>query len=368
MQIGDVPVLLGDIATSTKVGQALADVPTGVEVSQIFPPECDRTVSGLRQKLAVIGGNLALGCAGPMDPIAAMIGELSQCNSADPLTPHQVHEYFRNRKWTGEEPGYFAGFVKAPTGFEYFSYNSAGQGVDFHTQCYGTAALLGSGAIDAKRYLLESSFGVIEGGTSAAQRAVAAALAMAGNFLAIESASGDTLRRLYGAGYEVATLINGRFQKLDNVTYLLWFGELKDRNIRVWSTPIWMTKYAYVDDFLLVRVARREEPGTNECGMRVDESVYIVPPLHKERFEFPKQQPEFQLPMHSAWICSCFVLQASGGQTAHHAFVSSGAVENPQVLIRERQISDQQSEVTISFQPAVLPKWLEFMLQAWMSS
>ena len=87
LQIDDYPILLGDIAlSSASIARPPAQVPTIGDTSKIFPSGCDKIVSGLCQKLAVIGGNLAIGFSGPRAPIARVITELV-CGYSAPVGP-----------------------------------------------------------------------------------------------------------------------------------------------------------------------------------------------------------------------------------------------------------------------------------------
>ena len=72
----------------------------------------------------------------------------------------------------------------------------------------------------------------------------------------------QNLNDLYGGGYEIATVLNQKFAKVDDITYLFWQASVDGKGgVRISRLPLKACRYSYHNDILLIRSAKFEDKG-----------------------------------------------------------------------------------------------------------
>lgn len=89
LTINNFPVLIGDLLLSNEeLDKKVIHLPTVGSHTIVFPTGSGFTISGLRQKLTVIGDNLTVGWAGNRLAAKAIVKELIEINQSSP-SPYQ---------------------------------------------------------------------------------------------------------------------------------------------------------------------------------------------------------------------------------------------------------------------------------------
>ena len=128
-------------------------------------------------------------------------------------------------------------------------------------------------------------------------------LMITGGALSAEIASASSLMNYYGAGYEIASLVDGKMQKLDNVTYIFWYGNVNDEGTGVNLHHV--SKYSYANDILLIRSAKFS--GFSE-QLTADASTVAVSPIYRDVTR--EEVESFEVPnFNSKWLCSYYFLK-----------------------------------------------------------
>jgi hypothetical protein len=97
---------------------------------------------------------------------------------------------------------------------------------------------------------------------NALPQALGFGLHMSGVMLQMELATLASLQNSYGGGYEIAVSVEGRFRKLDDVTYLFWQATTDGPEVRVSRLPRQAFRYVYRDDLLVIRSVAFNDPGS----------------------------------------------------------------------------------------------------------
>ena len=69
------------------------------------------------------------------------------------------------------------------------------------------------------------------------EQAIGCCLQMTGYWLQLEIATLQSLKKLYGGGYEIATFINDKYRKVDKITYMFWHARIDGDGIRFAFAP-----------------------------------------------------------------------------------------------------------------------------------
>ncbi|MDD2542607.1 MAG: hypothetical protein PHH28_16435, partial [Desulfuromonadaceae bacterium] len=140
------------------------------------------------------------------------------------------------------------------------------------------------------------------------ERSIATSLLVSTDFIGNELVSGEGLLRYFGGGIELISLVNGRFQKIGEITYILWLAdEDQNGNVSI-RTPEIAIKVSYIDEYMLLRVARFSSGATPTAFKCDDSQVHIVnsvlskgPGLDTNTINLPS--------FNSRWTCHYVLLR-----------------------------------------------------------
>lgn len=331
------PLLMGDLLLSgNEVPGQFVNVPTIGSISSVFPEGSLRVPRSMRQKIAVVSDNLLVGWAGGRSAAGSVIRELIEKEREKPFTLDSLEHYLKNlHKSVWEQCG-FAGFIKNEHELSYFGFNS----LELQTKSSGVAGLLGTGSDQVAQFLQNFPGGHAIGTKEPNElgRALAYGLSISGSFLSLEIASRESLLNYFGAGYEIASLIDGKFQKLDNVTYVFWYGQMTDDGFGADLHQV--CKYSYINDVLAIRTETLSA-SNNETYQTKDRSLYAVLPVYRdltqtESTDLPQlvsRPPSFD----SKWLCNYFFLWEPTGGVAIFSLVHHCGEKEPPIRFFEEE-------------------------------
>ena len=150
-----------------------------------------------------------------------------------------------------------------------------------------------------------------EGGAAGqAVRAMSTALSLAGTLLAHELHGGDaapTPRTMFGGGYEVAMFLGGRFQKIGDITFVVWTAHVSAGHVKL--SPRMLLKQQYEKDVLLMRSALlATEDG--KLGLK-GEDAFMTWPMHPTDVVITLAMLN-ATSFASRIFCHCFLVNGSG--------------------------------------------------------
>ena len=355
LKIKNWPIMLGDLLTSgperpgsrTKI--PTTEYAAQEELIQILPGGTEDVPVGLQQKIAITSDNLIIGWAGSYIAAKHVIHELYEKSQIEQFTIESLSKYFGSIG--GDIRGLhveFVGFITDPadthrlTSFEYGCESEA-------TTNFGDVVLLGTGSDDLRSLLNQfpEPPAILEGSPGDAGTAVSFALGLTGILLNTELATLQSLLRRYGGGYEIASFIDGRFQKVGPITYVFWKARIIGETVRISQVPLHAFSYAYTGDILRIRSVSFDET-PDRVSMR--QSGYAITPM--TRYVPRKETKVLQVPeLNNRWLCNYFLVNDSG-KMGIYAQVDSGSFGEKHVRFQE-----EDDKTTV----AVAKEFIEFV-------
>lgn len=308
LNINGYPVLIADLLISAE-GDHATEIPTienmtEVDYYGILPVD-------LKQKITIVSDNLMIAWAGSRIAAKTVIKEMIEWSKSDIFTKDSLIKYLKTLDESIKQQDLrFLGFLIEegrvyPFGFRYNN---------LRTEKLGDIGLLGTGSGDLKEILKQ----VIENQTFTNIKenefvgAIAFTLLLSGTLLMSEVATAQTLTQHYGGGYEIASAINGRFQKLEDITYLFWSAWLEGKRVHINPFPYNVLKNVYFNDILVVLSILLEETAGDE--IRVKKQIAdIIPPIYRHINSDELKSLSFPS-INSTWLCNYFCVKTPEGK------------------------------------------------------
>lgn len=273
MTPGNYPVQMGDLLISSPhPSKKVVSIPTLGDVPP--SPEWWPSIVEMRQKVCVIGQNLALSWAGSYLAARQIVDGMKEMADNGQVSLQAVLDHLENLdEWTSNQNVSILGHVAGPEGGTFSKACSVG-----HSPILGDVRIGGSGTDDLIELVKQFKSPISEEMRAAnpLECAVACGLMLTGVLTTEELISKRSLERYYGGGFEVCSLVRGRFSKVGDITYLWWILEARGGGQFGLTKPRCIHKYDYVEDFLVVRSI---DFGSNEES--VGDRTYVVSPIDK---------------------------------------------------------------------------------------
>jgi len=313
-----VPIVVGDLLiSSSRSANELPRLPTLDLRTHRIKGVATSYPEGVRQKLSIIGSNLAIGWAGKYDEAQSALEHLYHIDRNGDMS----FEYLDNHLSSlGDNAPGFVGFLFDGNGYHQFGYRYE----RLDTSEVGQIGFLGTGSAHLQRVVgqvccpsalepfspsaLELMPSSDPSQVTATHKAVAAALAVSGVLLTEELSRGTDDLRSYGAGYEIIYAEQSGFRKLDDVTFALWTADIRQlKQVAVSKGPLHVCKYSYINDLLVIR-SLATDPGQKPGSYR--HSTDYVGPVYRSYTQdevdtaLASPLPSF----NSKWLCNYFVV------------------------------------------------------------
>lgn len=295
------PVLVADLLLSrwfeSRPNAQRFNVPTLHDVNSLIPEEWGSMVVGLRQKISVFSGKLALAWAGSEIAARMAFCEFESRIPHEELSLERVKSTLESLD-LGKADLFVAGFllktvepgVHAVMRFAWDSANGWLEPTTVHPK-FGPIYAGGSGARDVVRVLGTMSHRNTSRVGTPAEAAMLNSVAVTSILSGEQMRAQEGLYALYGGGFEFATVVNGEVVKVGDITnFYMDAIRLENGGTRVHLRRA--VTYSYRDDLLLVGtlelqtvweydVSRQESTLTMDSMVRGEPAVYVIPPVHR---------------------------------------------------------------------------------------
>jgi hypothetical protein len=306
------PFLIGDLLISGPEQLDLRpSLPTVGDTQLVFPKGSGFTITGLSQKVNVLNDNLMIAWAGRSYIAKSILRDLNTRLAAEPFTIEGIKDYFESfRTSENKNEVQFAGtFLENTKAFSFAIGCEVVADASFGDVCIG-----GSGTEDAKSFLRNFEPPQLLDGTNPASllEGISRSLMMTAHFLQLELMSHSSLLQFYGAGYEIASLVDGRLAKIGDMTYLFWHVDATGNSVHL-SYPYHVCRYAYRNGVLAIRSARLRFDNSNGI-LTSDEGVYLVEPAFRQITDEDINAIRTNPPnMNSRFLVNLFLIQFRDG-------------------------------------------------------
>lgn len=305
------PILLGDLLVSGDENlYSSLNVPAIGEITQIFPKGSGFVPTGLRQKIAIVNENLALAWAGNRISAQTIISNLLiEARKKANWKLDDLSCFFADYdKEHGDKVG-IVGYSNDGKGI--FSFGYGVNQIKYQSEKYGLVRLCGTGAKNLQSYLDHFDIPPASRATNPLETAVGNALVITTYMTGLERTTGSNLIEYYGGGFEILSLVQRKFKKIDDIAYLIWVGrQMSDLSWRL-SLPEICIKYYYHDDILLIRkVEFKSEP--NGALTSDNEAVYLISPIYRNIDDIVLKNIKLSS-FNSKFICSFIIFYSIDG-------------------------------------------------------
>ncbi len=306
LAIRDYPTLIGDLLLSglDRPGFAPA-LPTVKDVAARFPPGSNPVPRATGQKIAMVTDQLVVGWSGRLGTARDVICELRRKSAITPFTMASLDQHFDSLSQAIWKDGFgLLGFIRDTNGIAQFQRNAK----EVKTTLFGNVGLLGSGRADVERFLtgLKQLPDAMVREMNELEQSLGFALHLTGTFLSLEKLTAESISKCYGAGYEIASLMGDRFEKMGDVTYIFWKAMAHDGQPRLDKQPMRIFRYAYIGDMLVIRAFSFENSGQS---LRARDELHYVTPVYRDAT--PTEQSWVDTPaiapapaLNAPWLCN----------------------------------------------------------------
>lgn len=333
--VGTQPVLLGDLLISgPEPKHDSLNLPTIGESQKVFPVGSGFMITGITQKVNVLSENLMIAWAGRRYIAKSILTELNALIRREPLTIESLKEYFEDfeRSENRRQVHFVGAFVENAN---VHSFSIGGEVVS--DPAWRDLRLAGTGTEDVKTFLknVQPLKLITTGSPDPPLQAVARSLTLTAHLLQLELQNQSTLLQFYGAGYEIASLVAGRFAKIADVTYLLWEADATGKALQL-GQPYYIVKNSYRNRVLAIRSSRLTDK-TRDGMPLFDESTHLVEPAFRAISEedvvtFRSKPPD----MNSRFLVNLFLIRYRDGSTEWMNRIDYRVTPNTHVVFVER--------------------------------
>lgn len=282
------PVLIGDLLLSSfKDGKNYEsfNIPTCEDVNSIVPDVLWRIVSGLQSKIILVNSRFALAWAGSEIAARAVLVDIRSIIVGE-FTFSDIYKFIDGIDYLGTQELYLTGIVleKVDSGVAVIKFGwdheKKWDSYKFETKVFGEVYAGGSGCDDLEA-LLKNHHGASKASCeiNSTENAILTTLSVLGHLTGQQIRMSQGFSSMYGGGYELVTILDGKLKKIDDITYHFWeitTDSTKDNfKIRFHNT----LKYTYFDDCLAIRKVRIFEEGGR--GEIIDEIFVLPSGFHK---------------------------------------------------------------------------------------
>jgi hypothetical protein len=252
------PILLGDLLISGSVSEdkklpiCKEILPLNDEMENIWGDDCNYGITALKQKLFILSDTVAIAWCGCLIEAAMIIEELKKhLKEFKELSNQDIKKIMNKNKSYLKESSYIWFSVENNEVISgCFNEINTYESPNFDEFYAG-----GTGCQVFKNG--DEAFGVLNKNipddeivVSVISRTLSMILGLLNHELALQN-NAETLRDGFGGCYEIIAFYDGKFQRINGISYIFFEGYLDDENINI-STPRTVLKSEYDDDSNLI--------------------------------------------------------------------------------------------------------------------
>lgn len=291
--VREAPILIGDLLISdfTNGDAQRVALPTIGKIADVAPEWGSHPISGMRQKLTIISPYLAIGWSGSLIHARLLISDLIQETKTRSFTHRTLGEYFQSYKHADLSEIQLTGFIIENGEVGYIGWNCH----QLRDVLEEPVLICGSATHDKEVEgiisRIKSSFPTshqLNAGISDS----ALGICVAGQFMMNDMLGGKSLSTFfYGGGYEIITVSQNGFYKLDKIGYMYWDCLIEgEAEFKIW--PIKLLSLSYRDMNLLYRTLTFEwQNGKNAPSIKNHELFIVSSITEKDTDSTPFDKP-----------------------------------------------------------------------------
>jgi hypothetical protein len=335
------PVIIGDLLTSSSEFNKDFKLPTFLQgIEKYLPENSSSYPTKLIQKTYIIKNNLVVAIAGNYLKNKYFIESITNFFKEKECKESSLVEFINEYDESEfiDTAYLFLFYEKKQQGF-LMNFMTTGDYWNTHkSNLFGDIYAAGSGSSDfiteSKRYNNLIGFGEI----NSENRAMSASLSLISGLLATESFSLETIKKHWGAGFELISFNEKKqsFYKMNELTYIIWKGRINNKTKDIDLQPFLVLGYKYFENILQINSYNNnkyERFGVLPINLNKDDvDINIFP----EKVEF-----------YNNLILNTFIIDLPNGETTTPSVICSKGNSNIGAVFINMK-DDGQLEVGIS--------------------
>jgi len=330
-------ILIGDILMTSASRNREVGIPVFLGgVDQHLPNDQTFYPYSLRQKIYVVQDQLAIGFAGYESEIKPFFEDIRIFFRYREATSHHLRSFLEEYDFNGfgNSAAYILLAEKDENGTT-IQHCTIGSWINGNSLTYEEVRACGSGAEDFLAEAAESLISSGEENVNFIHQTIALNYTLLIKILGKERLSLETIKKYWGAGFEMIYYDGNKFKKVDDITFLFWKGTLDIVTGKFEVSPFLILNYKYYDDLLVINSSN----GSNFTSQG-------VLPFYLTKEDIDKSKLPQTLFSNAPKVCSTYFLELSNGKTSVPTFFTErdGDYFDAQVDIDE----DQKLRIMVS--------------------
>lgn len=305
------PIIVGDILMSSEQNEKKTQIPTFLgcvnnqlsTTQKLFP-------FSLRQKIYVITDSLALALAGSEFQMKLFLDDIRTNFHFKACTVENINEFMDDYDFSNfDQSACLLLYSEKTTQGIRIDAKTIGPWIGSKSLSFESVFACGTGS----QYFIDNASKEMNyshnGNNNQLNKAISLNYINLGELLGLERLSLDTIRQAWGAGFEMIYFDGERFRKMDDVTFILWKGNVNLDTGLYNMEPFLILNFSYFEDILII----------SATDMKNIEG-YAVPPLYLTVEDFNQRSIPQSVHFKSKKVCSLFVLELSNGEILAPSF------------------------------------------------
>lgn len=261
------PIIIGDllISGSLKPDQFTIPVLTD-DVLQYLSSESENHPIKLNQKIYILKPNVCIAFSGTVQYIKAFLEDIFiYCNINDVMNAEMLTRYLNNYGNTEllKEFSCLMLIIDKQTDHFQVGIVKHGEFAEGKSENYGEVYSSGSGAEDFVRETLEDAKMISQFPSDHVNNALQANIIMISRLLAAERRNLNSVKKHWGAGFEMIYYNGEEFKKIDEITYVINYGKFDENgDIPEIPIPAIILHYKYHGELLVITVVSPQKGTT----------------------------------------------------------------------------------------------------------
>ena len=303
-------ILIGDILmTSDTRGQEVSipafigGVDDQLPKGQIYYPH------SLRQKIYIIEDQIAIGFAGYESEIKHFFEDIRMFFKYKQVTLENLKAFLNDYDLTSfSNSASYILIAEKVEDITALQSCTIGPWTNGTSLTYENIIACGTGAGDFIKAAAGSTIVFGEGDTNHLHQTIALNYVLLIKILGNERLSLETIKKYWGAGFEMIYYDGSKFKKVDDITFLFWKGTLNIETGEFNVTPFLILNYKYYNELLVINASNGDAYAS-----------YGILPFHLTKNEIEASLPEV-LFSNAKKVCCAYFLELSNGKTSTPAF------------------------------------------------
>jgi len=335
------PVLIGDIlitATYRKENEQDIEIPTFLKrFNQLSNNNDDIIPINLSQKIYVINDKLAIGLLGSVYEMKMFLKDLRNNFLYREINIQNLQNFWNEYdKQEFKNSSYIFLMAFEEKGRTKFYYQMEKCWNNNTSKLFNCTYASGTGSERFLEEVINTNKITTNWNIGSSKSAVALNYITLVNLIGSERFTASTIKDLWGAGFEMIAFENGKFKKIDDITFIIWNINV-NQNKEITKQPTYAVNYKYYEDVLVIT-------STDFINIK----MYEVPPIDSSIDELYPYQSSLKPYFESNKVACCYLIKYPHGDIKIKSYFIEALDLEVEHLISVSLLANKQIQIKIN--------------------